>query len=246
MGRYLQRWQQKGWDILWSTLSPVSYLGLGTSVCVVWSVVASRWGPGWTKYLGQIAVCYKIWPSGTPGTTKTITWSWVFSWRDPEGASTIPQIVQADLTTPTQASVQWRFFFASLHQAVPKKPVHERAHPSWISEDTWQVIYTMVSLPISPNRYQRCLWNLGHKIRLLLSGERRRRATEGGTEPVTFTKIVNMKHRTDITSSVARNVINIDNIHKMRIIFTVHGYFHKMRIISTEHGYFFEMRIVST
>ena len=46
--------------------------------------------------------------------------------------------------------------------------------------------------------------------------------------------------------SVALNAINIDNIHKMRIISTGRGYIHEMRIISKERGYFHEMQTLRT
>ena len=52
-----------------------------------------------------------------------------------------------------------------------------------------------------------------------------------GYAPATFTTWVNVKYRTDITSLLAGNVINIYNIHEMQIISTERGYFHEMKIL---------------
>ena len=48
----------------------------------------------------------------------------------------------------------------------------------------------------------------------------------------------------NITSYVARNVADADNIHEMMIVSPKYEYIHEMRIISAELGYFkHEMRI---
>ena len=52
-----------------------------------WSLDSSSRGPKWTTSLGQIAVCSKISPSRTPGTTRTTTWFWGASTALPWGST---------------------------------------------------------------------------------------------------------------------------------------------------------------
>ena len=45
----------------------------------------------------------------------------------------------------------------SLHNAVPKPPAREFPHNYWISEETWKVIGTRVSLGCALDRDQHCI-----------------------------------------------------------------------------------------
>ena len=62
------------------------------------------------------------------------------------------------LIYPPKRSSHEDKLFASLRQAVPKKPAHERAHSLWILEETWWLIEDRVSLqryrqiPTAPSR----------------------------------------------------------------------------------------------
>ena len=78
--------------------------------------------------------------------------------------------------------------FASLWKAVPKKPARECSHASWISEETWKVIYVRVYLWRSPDRDQCHLRDIGRSVRSLLDGDRRRQVTEAGTAVDTLLK----------------------------------------------------------
>ena len=62
-----------------------------------------------------------------------------------------------------------------------QEPARECAYAFCISEETWQVIYTRVSLWRPPDRYQYHLHNIGCRVRSLLSGERRMRLMKEGT-----------------------------------------------------------------
>ena len=73
---------------------------------------------------------------------------------------------------PPKRPSQEDYIFASLRQTVPKTPVPERAHASWISEETWKVINTRVSLLRPLDRDQLCLYDLGSRVWFLLDRDR--------------------------------------------------------------------------
>ena len=57
----------------------------------------------------------------------------------------------------------------------------ERPNNTWISNDTWQVIYASVSLRRDLYRYQRRICDLGHRVWALLYRERHKCTEEAET-----------------------------------------------------------------
>ena len=71
--------------------------------------------------------------------------------------------------------------FADLRQAIPKPPVREQRHNSWISAAMWRLINMIVSVHRETDRDQRRLHGLGRQIRASLQEDRCCRAESAGT-----------------------------------------------------------------
>ena len=72
--------------------------------------------------------------------------------------------------------------FSELRRAVPKPDKRTERHNSWISSETYILVYEILSTRWEPRWYQRRFRRLGQSIRTLLKEDRQRRVTTAGEE----------------------------------------------------------------